>query len=203
MTFGLQLFLNGINEYFSVAGMNMILVMVAAFIPVPLTFIIYNKLNMKKGFGFAYQYTLIVFVIAMLGMFGVSFMEAGTVKTILGILCGLIASFSVGAMFAVSYSIPSKLASDDEKQTGISHSAMYFAVQGLFAGVASGLGGATVLTLLKQNSLFDRPATFYITLISAVACLIAFLLVPILPKSLRLIGKEEQTESQEVEVEKE
>ena len=203
MTFGLQLFLNGINEYFSVAGMSMIFVMLAAFVPVPLTFIIYNKLNIKKGFGFAYQYTLLVFIIAMLGMFGVSFLEAGALKTTLGILCGLIASFSVGAMFAVSYSIPSKLASDDEKQTGISHSAMYFAVQGLFAGVASGLGGATVLTLLKQNTLFDRPATFYITLISAIACLIAFLLVPILPKSLRLIGKEDKNESQEIEVEKE
>lgn len=190
MNFGLQLFLNGINEYFSVAGMNMIFVMLGAFLPVPLTFIIYNKLNVKKGFGFAYQYTLLIFVISMLSMFGVSFMESGVVKTILSVLCGLIASFSVGAMFAVSYSIPSKLASDDEKETGISHSAMYFAVQGLFAGIASGLGGATVLTILKDNVLFDRPATFYITLISAMACLVAFGLVFILPKSLKDLGKE-------------
>lgn len=191
MNFGLQLFLNGINEYFSVAGMKMIYVMIAAFIPVPLTFIIYNKLNLKKGFGFAYQYTLFIFVAAMLGMFGVSFLEEGTLKLVLSILCGLVASFSVGAMFAVSYSIPSKLAADDEKETGISHSAMYFAVQGLFAGVASGLGGATVLTILKENVIFDRPATFYITAISAFACLIACLLVPILPRSLRMLGKEE------------
>jgi MFS family permease len=164
--------------------------MLGAFLPVPLTFIIYNKLNVKKGFGFAYQYTLLIFVISMLSMFGVSFMESGVVKTILSVLCGLIASFSVGAMFAVSYSIPSKLASDDEKETGISHSAMYFAVQGLFAGIASGLGGATVLTILKDNVLFDRPATFYITLISAIACLVAFGLVFILPKSLKDLGKE-------------
>ena len=54
MTFGLQLFLNGINEYFSVAGLNMIFVMMAAFAPTPLTFIIYNKLHVKKGFGFAF-----------------------------------------------------------------------------------------------------------------------------------------------------
>ena len=192
MTFGLQLFLNGINEYFSVAGMSMIFVMLAAFLPVPLTFIIYNKLNIKKGFGFAYQYTLLVFVIAMLSLFGVSFMEAGTVKTVLSIICGLVSSFSVGAMFAVAYSIPSKLAADDEKETGISHSAMYFAVQGLFAGIASGIGGAAVLTILKTNFLFDRPATFYITAIAASACFIAFILVFILPKSLRLLGKEEK-----------
>ena len=194
MTFGLQLFLSGINEYFSVSGMSMIFVMLAAFVPVPLTFIIYNKLNIKKGFGFAYQYTLAVFVIAMLSLFGVSFLEQGTLKTVLSILCGLIASFSVGAMFAVAYSIPSKLAADDEKETGISHSAMYFAVQGLFAGIASGIGGTLVLTVLKKNFLFDRPTTFYITAISASACLIAFCLVFILPKSLRLLGKENKEE---------
>ena len=197
MTFGLQLFLSGINEYFSVAGMNMIFVMLAAFIPVPLTFMIYNKLNIKKGFGFAYQYTLLVFIIAMLSLFGVSFMEAGTAKTILSILCGLVSSFSVGAMFAVSYSIPSKLAADDEKETGISHSAMYFAVQGLFAGIASGIGGTAVLTILKTHFLFDKPTTFYITAISAGACVVAFVLVFILPKSLRLLGKETKEEVKE------
>lgn len=191
MTFGLQLFLNGINEYFSVTGMNMIFVMMAAFVPVPLTFMIYNKLNKKKGFGFAYQYTLAIFVVSMLSFFGISYLQEGTLKLILSILCGLIASFCVGAMFAVSYSIPSKLAADDEKETGISHAAMYFAVQGLFAGVASGIGGATVLTLLKENSLFDKPATYYITFIAATACLLAFGLVFILPKSLRNLGKEE------------
>ena len=95
-------------------------------------------------------------------------------------------------MFAVSYSIPSKLAADDEKETGISHSAMYFAVQGLFAGIASGIGGAAVLTILKTSFLLDRPATFYITAISAGACFIAFILTFILPKSLRLLGKEEK-----------
>jgi len=191
MIFGLQLFLNGINEYFSVAGMSMIFVMMAAFAPVPFTFIVYNKLNKKKGFGFAYQYTLIIFALAMLSMFGISFLEAGTLKLILSIVSGLFASFSIGAMFAVSYSIPSKLAADDEKETGISHAAMYFAVQGLFAGVASGIGGGAVLTILKDNPLFARPGTFYITLIAAIAGLIAFCLVFILPKSLRQLGKEE------------
>ena len=131
----------------------------------------------------------------MLSLFGVSFLEAGTLKMVLSILCGLVSSFSVGAMFAVSYSIPSKLAADDEKETGISHSAMYFAVQGLFAGIASGIGGTAVLTILKKNFLFDRPTTFYITAISAGACIIAFVLVFILPKSLRLLGKENKEET--------
>ena len=197
ITFGLQLFLNGINEYFKVAGMTMIYVMIAAFAPVPLTFIIYNKLNRKKGFGFAFQYTLIIFAISMLSMFGISYLEAGTLKTVLGIVSGLVASFSVGAMFAVAYSIPSKLAADDEKETGISHGAMYFAVQGLFAGIASGIGGGAVLTVLKSNTLFGKPGTYYITFIAAVACMISFILVFILPKTLRELGKEENVITRE------
>ena len=53
MNFGVQLFLGGINEYFSFVNMSMIYVMVAAFAPVPLTLILYNKVIAKRGFGFA------------------------------------------------------------------------------------------------------------------------------------------------------
>ena len=196
MTFGLQLFLNGINEYFSITGLSMILTMASSFAPVPLTFIIYNKIIRKKGFRFAFQYVLLVFAFGMLSMFGISHLPAGTLRTILSIVCGLISSFSVGALFAVAYSIPSQLAADDEKRTGISHSAMYFAVQGLFAGVASGIGGGAVLTLLKDTDmLFNHPGTFYITLISAIACVIAFVLTFILPQSIVNLGK--QTDNKE------
>ena len=70
---------------------------------------------------------------------------------------------------------------------------MYFAVQGLFAGIASGIGGTAVLTVLKQTTLFDKPSTYYITFVAAIAAMIAFCLVFILPKSLRDLGKEENT----------
>ena len=90
-------------------------------------------------------------------------------------------------MFAVAYSIPSQLAAEDEKRTGISHSAMYFAVQGLFAGVASGIGGYAVLTALKTHSMSP-----YITLITAIACVAAFALTFILPRSIVILGKEEK-----------
>ena len=77
----------------------------------------------------------------MLAFFGISLLDvSGTVKIILGIVCGVCSSFSIGAMFAVAYSIPSQLAADDEARTGRSHAAMYFAVQGLFSGIASGIG---------------------------------------------------------------
>ncbi|MBR5738678.1 MAG: MFS transporter, partial [Lachnospiraceae bacterium] len=60
MTFGVQLFLSGINEYFSVAGMQMMYVMIGAFAPVPFTLLIYNKLTKKRGFGFSFRYVLVI-----------------------------------------------------------------------------------------------------------------------------------------------
>ena len=194
MTIGLQLFLSGINEYFNIAGMNMIVVMASSFAPVPLTFIIYNKLINKFGFKFAYQYTLLVFALSMASMFGISFVEQGTLKLILCIIGGLFASFSIGAMFAVAYSIPSQLAADDEKKTGISHSAMYFAIQGLFSGVAAGIGGSLILTVLKTTELFGKTSTYYLTLVSAVAMIVAFVLAFFLPKSIRELGKEKKND---------
>ena len=184
MTFGVQLFLSGINEYFSVAGMSMMLVMIAAFGPVPATLLIYNKLTRTRGFGYSYRYILLIFAAGMLAMFAVSYLPAGSLKTILAIVTGLISSFGIGAMFSVAYSIPSELAAEEEKRTGISNAAMYFAVQGLFAGVASGIGGQAVLTLLKTKNVVR-----YMTLICAVAMVAAFALTALLPESIRLLGK--------------
>ena len=187
MTFGVQLFLSGINEYFSVAGMNMMFVMMAAFAPVPFTLLIYNKLTKKLGFGFSYRYTLVIFAVGMAAMFAVSYLEAGTLKTILAIVTGLISSFGIGAMFSVAYSVPSELAAEEEKRTGISNAAMYFAVQGLFAGVASGIGGQAVLTLMKTNNVVK-----YLTLVCAIAVLVAFALSFLLPKSVTQMGKKDK-----------
>lgn len=187
MTFGTQLFLGGINEYFSHTGLNMMLVMAASFAPVPFTLILYNYVIKKKGFGFAFRYVLIVYSVGMLAMFGASFAANATVKLVFAILSGIVCSFSIGALFAVAYSIPSHLASEDEKRTGIKHSAMYFAVQGLFGGVATGLATGAVLVALKQNF----GAMTYLTLICGVACLIACALTFILPKSINALGKSE------------
>ena len=189
MTFGVQLFLSGINEYFSVAGMNMMFVMMAAFAPVPFTLLIYNKLTRKLGFGFSYRYTLVIFAVGMAAMFAVSYLEAGTLKTVLAIVTGLISSFGIGAMFSVAYSVPSELAAEEEKRTGISNAAMYFAVQGLFAGVASGIGGQAVLTLMKTNNVVK-----YLTLVCAIAVLVAFALSFLLPKSVTMMGKKDTNE---------
>lgn len=188
LTFGVQLFLSGINEYFSYTGMSMIYVMVAAFAPVPLTLIIYNHLIRKKGFRFAIQYVLVVYAIAMAFLFGISFIEIKTLKLVLSIVGGLFASFAIGAIFSIAYSIPSELAAQDEAKTGISHSAMYFAVQGLFAGVASGVAGGAMLTYLKNT----EGTMTYLTLISSIACLVACAFTFILPRSIVELGKEKK-----------
>ena len=72
--------------------------------------------------------------------------QAGALKAILSIVAGLCCSLAVGALFSVAYSVPAQLAAEEQEKTGISNSAMYFAVQGLFAGVATGLGTGIVLS---------------------------------------------------------
>ena len=189
MTFGVQLFLGGINEYFSFVGMNMIYVMCSAFAPVPFTLMLYNRIQKKFGFGAAFRYVLLTFVVGMLAMFGVGFIQAGTVKLVMSIVTGLISSFAIGAMFAVAYSIPSQLAAEEEEKNGVSNSAMYFAVQGLFAGVASGIATGLVLTALKKGSENGGTAMTYMTVISAAGALLSFALTFILPKNLLSLGK--------------
>ncbi len=189
MTFGVQLFLGGINEFFSYNNLLMPVVMAAAFVPVPLTLIIYNKLTKKKGFAFSFGYTLLIFAFAMILMFGFQFVKDHTIKLVLAIVGGLVCSFSIGSLFSVAYSVPSYLASKEEEKTGVSHSAMYFAVQGLFSGVFTGLATGLVLVLLKQTGHIN-----VMTLISALGCLLAFGLIFILPKRVKTLGKENQNE---------
>ncbi len=190
MTFGVQLFLGGINEYFSYVGMNMKLVMIAAVAPTPLTLLLYHRLLKKYGFGFSFRYTLLMFAIAMFALFGVSFVTDSTVKWVLAIASGLVSSLALGSLFAVAYSIPAQLAADEEKRTGISNSAMYFAVQGLFTGVATALAVGVVLTSLKGYEEQRSGSIFYMTMISGIAMIVGFLLSYILPRSIVKMGKE-------------
>ena len=126
----------------------------------------------------------------MTALFAVSFLPKGTLRTVLSIVSGLISSFSVGALFAVAYSIPSQLAAEDEARTGITRSAMYFAVQGLFAGVASGIATGIVLVVLKQYG-----GMSYLTLISAIAMIVSLAGTWLLPQSIARLGKKEKTDN--------
>lgn len=194
MTFGVQLFLSGINEYFAGTGMSMILVMVGSFAPVPLALVIYRRIYGRYGFGTAFRYALITFSVGMLSLFGVSFIPAGGARTVLSVSAGILCSLAIGALFSVAYSVPSQLAADEEKKTGIANSAMYFAVQGLFSGVATAIGSYVVLNALKAaaGSISDTSSVnpiYFMTAVSAAGTLLSFVLTYMLPKSLVDMGK--------------
>ena len=196
MNFGVNLFLGGINEYFSFTGLNMIFIMACSFAPVPFTLILYNRIIKKKGFGFAFRYVLLTYGVGMVCMFFVGLLPAAlnTLRTVLSIVSGIICSFAVGALFAVAYSVPSQLAADEEKETGVSHSAMYFAIQGVFSGIATGLAQGVVLVALKKASegRTGLAAMSFLTLICGVGMLVSFLCTFLLPKQITRIGLDEQ-----------
>ncbi len=196
MNFGVNLFLGGINEYFSFTGLNMIFIMACSFAPVPFTLILYNRIIKKKGFGFAFRYVLLTYGVGMVCMFFVGLLPAtmNTLRTVLSIVSGIICSFAVGALFAVAYSVPSQLAADEEKETGVSHSAMYFAIQGVFSGIATGLAQGVVLVALKKASegRTGLAAMSFLTLICGVGMLVSFLCTFLLPKQITRIGLDEQ-----------
>lgn len=183
MNFGLQLFLSGINEFFSSTGINMTIVMACSFAPVPATILIYNKIVSKWGMKTGFQYVMLVFSAAMILMYFCLPLK-GAALSIMGAVGGLITSFAVGAFFSISYTVPSQLAAEVNQRTGICASSMYFAVEGLFEGISAGLASGVVLVWLKEHD-----AASYITVIVAAACLAAFVMAFFLPKNIREMGK--------------
>ena len=201
MNFGVNLFLGGINEYFSFTGLNMIFIMACSFAPVPFTLILYNRIIKKKGFGFAFRYVLLTYGAGMVCMFFVGLInpELNTLRTVLSIVSGIICSFAVGALFAVAYSVPSQLAADEEQETGVSHSAMYFAIQGVFSGVATGLAQGVVLVALKKASEGHTglAAMSFMTLICGLGMLVSFICTFFLPRQITHIGLPDKNEPEQ------
>ena len=160
-TIGLQLFLGGINELFSSTGLNMTVVMASSFAPVPLTIMVYNFLVKKKGLGFAYRYVLSIFAIGMLVMFICNINSdkmSELALTLVALLGGIFVSFALGAFFSVTYIVPSTLAQNEFERTGNGVSGMFFAVQGLFEGIAAGIATGIILVALKSLN-FDTVRT--------------------------------------------
>lgn len=184
MNVGLQLFLGGINEFFSSTGLNMTVVMASAFAPVPFTLMLYNRLVKKHGMKFAFQTILVIFSLGMSLMF-VCRMLPLSIMTYFAIGCGIIVSFAIGAFFSVTYTVPAHLAAEENKKSGVCASSMYFAVQGLFEGIAAGFATGIVLVFLKQNGLIS-----ILTILVAAFCMAAFVLAFFLPKSIAKLGKE-------------
>ena len=185
MNIGLQLFLSGIDEYFSTEGLNMTFVMASCFVPVPFTILLYNKIVKKKGLGFAYRYILLVYSIGM-ALMGLSRFIPDGILTAYAIGCSIIVSFAIGSFFSVTYMVPSYRAAA-RKEAGETASSMYFAVQGLFEGASAGLASGIILVFLKQSGYIP-----YLTILVAVACMTAFGMSFFLPKVITQIGKHEE-----------
>ena len=193
MNVGLQLFLSGINELFSSTGLNMTVVMASSFAPVPFTILLYNKIVSKKGLGFGYRYALSIFSAGMLVMFictQVHTLLSELQLTLIAIVGGILVSFAIGTFFSVTYTVPSRLAQIEYEKTGKSVSSMFFAVEGLFEGVAAGIATGPILTSLKElRSIHLLP------IIVIIACMGACVLSIFLPRSINSLGKKTEGES--------
>ncbi len=188
-TMGLQLFLGGINEVFSSTGLNMTVIMASSFAPVPLTIIVYNALVKKKGLAFAYRYVLLMFSLGMAVMLVCCLCSSLVTElqlTLIALLGGILVSFSIGAFFSITYTVPSQLAKKEFERTGKSVSSMFFAVQGLFEGVATGIGTGIILVLLKDNNVI-----WLLPLIVIVCCVVTFALTFGFSKDVALLGKKD------------
>ena len=188
MQFGVQMFLTGMNVYFSGAlsmkSIKLTYVSGSTFLLVPLTMILFNKIVSKTGFKFGFQYSLIAFTIGMLFIFFDQYINDETMRLIFAIIGGVISSFGIGSFFSATYVIPSQLAADEASETGVSHSAMYFAVQGLVSGISVGISTGIVWVNLKKGNLSNFMPIFV-----AASLLICFICTFFLPKSISNIGK--------------
>lgn len=196
MTVGLQLFLGGINELFSTTGLNMTVVMASSFAPVPLTILAYNKIVKKRGLGVGYKFILAIFAagmgIMLLCFYLSTLVRAGAlapiVLTLIAVFGGIFISFSLGAFFSITYTVPTHLAQREMERSGNSVASMYFAVQGLFEGIAAGIATGPILTLLK-----DKNVIALLPIVVIVCCAVAFLMSFRFPVEIREMGKETAT----------
>lgn len=159
LQFSTQLFLNGQNVIYSgyvqFEALQITLVNACSFAPVPLTLILYNKLVRKHGIRVGYIFSLIMYMSAMavLIVSSKSLIPNDSVRLVVASIGGILSSFGTGCFFSINYTIPSTLAVMEKKETGVSHPAMYFAIQGLVGAVASALSTGLIWVNLKDNDL--------------------------------------------------
>ena len=187
MTVGLQLFLGGINELFSSTGLNMTVVMASSFAPVPLTILAYNAIVKKYGLGLGYKFVLVIFSIGMgimLLCYSIANTVAPIVLTLIAVFGGIFISFSLGAFFSITYIVPTNLAQRQMNESGHSISSMYFAVQGLFEGIAAGIATGPILTVLK-----DKNVIHLLPVVVIVCCVIALAMSFFFPDEIKNMSK--------------
>ncbi|QRN82947.1 MFS transporter [Chloroflexota bacterium] len=174
--FGLQFFLGGIAfmaaDMMGLSDSQLGFMNAAAFAPVPIMLLLFNWLSKKKGAKWAFRLALLVFALAML-IFPLGWTRLGLPISpiIVGIIAGVIASFSIGVFFTIPYAFPAQIAATDAKETGRDRAGMYFAVQGVINQFMGSLAGSVLALLLgwKLGVVFIGPVV-------ALTCIIAFFL---------------------------
>ena len=201
LQFGLQMFLAGQDVYCSgtlgFAGdekWKITLFMAAVFVPIPFTLMLYNKIVRKRGIQSGFVFSLISFAIAMalMAVCNQDIITNGTLRLVLAILGGLVASFGIGCFFSISYTIPSHLAVLQKRETGDSNPAMYFAVQGLFSGIATAIATGLVWVNLKVHYAWAMPIIVFAA--TALALGLSFLL----PKNINSVGMDGHDDEAEI-----
>jgi len=154
--FGLQMFLVGMNALIiggmGFSGAEMTIINTFAFAPVPIMLYVFNKIVNKKGLRFGLQASLLVFAISIMSFVFSSLYVTGGNKVmqyVIAITGSLLASFSIGTFFMLPYSIPMKVASVEEKITGVNHSAMYFAAQAFATAITGAIASGAVYENIK------------------------------------------------------
>ena len=156
---GLQLFLSMQNELISGVLQLKVeyaaILNAAAFGPVPIMLLLFNKLMRKKGVRFALQASILSFGagIACFSFGSALFFPDSIVpRIIINLIGGTIASFSIGAFFMLILMIPSQVAAVEIKVLKTRNSSMYFAGQGIVVGlsgaIATGLIADTLLRVI-------------------------------------------------------
>ncbi len=151
--FGLQFFLGGIAfiaaDMMGISDASLGLMNAAAFAPVPIMLIVFNVISRKKGAKYAFRAALLVFAVAMLLYpLGWTQLNLPVPPIVVGIIAGLIGSFSIGAFFTIPYAFPAHIAAVEAEQTHKNRAGMFFAVQGLINQFVGSLAGSVLALLL-------------------------------------------------------
>jgi GPH family glycoside/pentoside/hexuronide:cation symporter len=172
--FGLQFFLGGIAfmaaDMMGLTDSQLGLMNAAVFAPVPVMLILFNLLNKKKGAKWSFRLALLIFAAVML-LYPLAWtrLELPVPPMALGIVYGVLSSFSVGVFFTIPYAFPAHIAAVEAAETGKDRAGMYFAVQGLINQFVGSLAGSVLALLLTWEY-----GVVVVAPIAAVACIAAF-----------------------------
>jgi len=172
--FGLQFFLGGIAfmaaDMMGLSDTQLGMMNAAVFAPVPLALILFNLLNRRKGAKWSFRLALVIFAGVML-LYPLAWTRLGlpVPPMALGIIYGVISSFSVGVFFTIPYAFPAQIAAIEAAQTGKDRAGMYFAVQGLINQFVGSLAGSALALLLTW-----QYGVIAVAPIAGLACIAAF-----------------------------